>query len=66
MHWFKRRHPELIVRSLQGLETARAKALCLENVSTLYDNVENLFALHNYPPECIWNCDESIAQASNV
>jgi hypothetical protein len=53
MRWFKRRHLELTVRSSQGLETTRARALCPQNVSTLYDNVENHSALYNYPPECI-------------
>ena len=66
MRWFKRRHPELTIRASQGLEIARAKALCPENVKSLYDNLEQLYNLHHYPPERIWNCDESGAQAGNV
>ena len=66
MRWFRHRHPELTVRAAQGLESARARALCPENVQTLYENLERLFTLHNYPPERIWNCDESGAQAGNV
>ena len=66
MCWFKQRHPELTVRSLQGLESARARALCPQNVSTLYDNLESLYAMHNFPPKRIWNCDESSAHASDV
>ena len=66
MRWFRHRHPELTVRVAQGLESARARALCPENVQTLYENLERLFTLHNYPPERIWNCDESGAQAGNV
>ena len=63
MRWFRRRHPELSIRSAQGLETARAQALCPENVESLYNNLSELYSLHNYPPERIWNCDESGAQA---
>lgn len=39
MRWFRRRHPELTLRASQGLESARARALCPENVQTLYDNL---------------------------
>lgn len=66
MRWFKHRHPELTIRASQGLESARAKALCPENVQSLYDNLDELYNLHHYPPERIWNCDESGAQAGNV
>ena len=66
MRWFKRRHPELTIKASQGLESARAKALCPENVKSLYNNLEQLYNLHHYPPERIWNCDESGAQAGNV
>ena len=66
MRWFKQRHPKLIVRSLKGLESARTRALCSQNVSTLYDNLESLYAMHNYLPKRIWNCDESGAQVGNI
>lgn len=66
MRWFRHCHPELTVRAAQGLESARALALCPENVQTLYENLERLFTLHNYPPERIWNYDESWAHAGNV
>ena len=65
MRWFKIRHPELTIRAAQGLESARAKALCPENVQSLYKNLERLYGEHNYPPERIWNYDESGAQAGN-
>lgn len=65
MRWFRHRHPELTVRAAQGLESARARALCPENVQTLYGNLERLYNMHKYPPERIWNCDESSAQAGN-
>jgi hypothetical protein len=66
MRWFRRRHPELTVRTAEGLESARARALCPENVQSLYDNLTELYNLYNYPPERIWNCDESGAQAGNM
>jgi hypothetical protein len=41
MRWFKQRHLELTLRAAQGLESARAKVLqCLENVQSLYENLE--------------------------
>ena len=42
---------------------ARAKELCAENIEMFYKNLEDLYAKHQYPPEHIWNCDESGAQA---
>ena len=63
MRWWMKRHPQLILRVSQALDTARAKGLCAENVSSLYDNLESLYSLHQYPPSRIWNCDESGAQA---
>ena len=66
MRWFQNRHPELIVRASQALESARARALCPENVATLYDNLQQLYEEYQYPPERIWNCDESSAQAGIV
>jgi hypothetical protein len=53
MRWFKRRHPKFTVRSLKGLENARVRALCPQNVSTLYDNLESVYTMHNYPLERI-------------
>ena len=63
MRWFKRRHPELTLRASQVLETARAKGLCESNVASFYNNLEELYKDHTYPAECVWNCDESGAQA---
>ena len=60
--WFKKRHPNLALRQSQGLDVARAKDLCLANVSTFFANLQELYEKHDYPPERIWNCDESGAQ----
>ena len=63
VRWFKKRHPDLTMRQSQGLEFARAKGLCAENVASFYNNLEQAYETQNYPPERIWNCDESGAQA---
>jgi hypothetical protein len=63
LRWFRIRHPELTLRSSQGLEVNRAKNLCPQNVASLYGNLQILYAQHCYPPDHIWNCDESGAQA---
>lgn len=61
---FKGRHPELATRRSQGLEVARARALCPATADTLYTNLEYLYSSYNYPPSRIWNCDESGVQAA--
>jgi hypothetical protein len=50
----------------QALEAARARGLCKENVQSFYDNLNELYTLHKYPPERIWNCDESGTQAGRT
>ena len=62
VQWFKKRHPALALRQSQGLDVVRAKGLCPENLETFYKNLEDLYAKYQYPPEHIWNCDESGAQ----
>ena len=61
---FLSRHPEIASRRSQGLEVARARSLCPATAETLYGNLETLYKTHNYPPNHIWNCDESGVQAS--
>jgi hypothetical protein len=63
MRGWRHRHPELILRVSQALETARARGLCKDNVKTFYDNLETLYNLHSYTPNRVWNCDKSGAQA---
>jgi hypothetical protein len=63
LRWFRRRHPELTLRSSQGLEVNRAKNLCPENVASLFGNLQILYAQHSYAPDHIWNCDETGIQA---
>jgi hypothetical protein len=61
--WFRRRHPNITLRSSQGLEIARARGLCPANVATLYGNLASLYAEHSYAPDHIWNSDETGAHA---
>jgi hypothetical protein len=61
LRWFRKRHPELLLRLSQGLDAGRARGLCPENVSTFYDNLESMMQ-RGYEPSYIWNCDESGAQ----
>ena len=65
MRGWKRRHPELSVRTSQALEVARAKGLCELNVRNFYNNLEALCAMNEYSLDRIWNCDEIGAQAGN-
>jgi hypothetical protein len=63
MKWFRCRHPELTFRSSQGLDIARARGLCPENVATFYHNLRTMYEEHQYPPSHLWNCDKTGAQA---
>ena len=60
---FRIRHPEIATRRSQGLDVSRARALCPIIAESLYENLEQLYSAHNYPPGHIWNCDESGVQA---
>lgn len=62
MRGWRRRHPELSVRTSQALEVARAKGLCDENVRSFYNKLEAMYAIHKYSPNRIWNYDETGAQ----
>ena len=64
LRWWQCQHLELSLRTSQALDIARARGLCAENVKSFYDNLNEMYNLHEYPPKRIWNCDESGAQAS--
>ena len=61
---FCSRHPEISSRRSQGLEVARAGALCSITIENLYANLERLYT--DYPPTHIWNCDESDVQVGRA
>ena len=58
LQWWQRRHPKLTLRALYALGIARARGLCEENVKSFYDNLQELYTLHDLP-ERIWNCNKS-------
>ena len=41
---------------------ARARALYLATIETLYSNLECLYTSYNYPTNHIWNCDDLYVQ----
>jgi hypothetical protein len=41
----------------------RARGLCPSSAASLYCNLEKLYNSFKYPPNHIWNCDESGIQA---
>jgi hypothetical protein len=63
IEWFQNHQCELPVQRPQGLEIARARRLCPEVANTLYNNLQNLYNIHNYQPSYILNTDESGAKA---
>ena len=60
--WFRKRHPNLTLRNSEGLEFSRTRGLCPENERSFYNNLKQLYSKENYPPERIWNSDETGAQ----
>ena len=63
---FRDRHPQLVLRQLQGLNYKRARALNLWNIAQFNTNLESLYFEHNYDPKCIWNIDEFGCQTSQI
>jgi hypothetical protein len=63
LRWFRHRHPQLVLRSVQGLEVNRARNLCPENVESFHHNLKSQYVEYNYDANHVWNCDESGAQA---
>jgi hypothetical protein len=63
LKWFRKRHPELVLRLAQGLDTNKAKKLNAGTVSTFYNNLKELLDKHQYEPAQIWNADETGCQA---
>ena len=62
LQWFWKRHLEIPLCVLQGLDVGKAEELCPKHVLTFYDNLE-IMLQRGYEPNYIWNCDESEMQA---
>ena len=58
-YWFMKRHPHLVLRIPQGLETTRARAMNPITVQGFYSNLLKLYKIYAYSPSHIWNVDES-------
>ena len=58
------RHLQLVLRVLQGLDYKRARTVNPTTVAQLYSNLESLYEKHCYPPNCVWNVDETSCQPS--
>ena len=63
LRWFRYHHPELMLRSAQGLEEGRARALTPSNFASFYKNLEEGYDRHKYHVAYSWNAEESGAQA---
>lgn len=63
LRWFRSRHPDLALRTPQGLDQNREKALNEVNVKTFYKNLQELYSSRSYQASHIWNVDKSGAQA---
>ena len=63
LKWFKRKHPQLVLRILQAFDVNRAKGLCLPMVAKFYENLQNIYMEQEFQPTHIWNVDESEANA---
>jgi hypothetical protein len=50
LKWFRKRHPELVLRLAQGLDTNMAKNVNAGTVSTFYNNLKELLDKHQYEP----------------
>jgi hypothetical protein len=59
IRWFRKRHSDLSMRNSQGLEFARARRLCHKNMESFYANLAEVYQRYKYPPDHIWNSDES-------
>ncbi|KAH9292038.1 hypothetical protein KI387_042776 [Taxus chinensis] len=60
---FKKRHPDLTLRTAEGLDKDRAVCLRPSIVSSFYINLSKAYEANPYGPNRIWNCDETGLQA---
>lgn len=58
---FKKRHPQLVLRTKEGLDKDKALNIHPIVVSRLYDTLSSAYAYekHSYTPDYIWSCDKT-------
>ncbi|KAH9291752.1 hypothetical protein KI387_043059, partial [Taxus chinensis] len=59
---FRKRHPDIVLRTAEGLERDRAIGLRPEVVSKFYEKLASIY-INSYGAGKIWNCDETGIQA---
>jgi len=59
LHRFRTRHPEIQGVWARNIERARHQAMSVEAVKTWFEAVTELCLQHQYPPQRIYNMDES-------
>ena len=64
LKWFLHRHPEISLRSPQGLDQKRARALNPNTTRRFYENLSKLYEEHQYKACQVWNLDENGAMAN--
>jgi len=60
---FKKRHPNLVLHTTEGLDRDKALNLGLAIVSKFYNTLSSAYEQHSHAPDHIWNCDETGLQA---
>ena len=65
-YWFQQRHPHLVLRRPEDLDTARAKGLSKEICDQFYRFLTNIYDEGRYPPSRIWNADETGLSAAQT
>ena len=64
LKWLLHRHPKISLRSLQGLDQKRARALNPNTTRRFYENLSKLYEEHQYKACQVWNLDESGAMTN--
>lgn len=63
---FMSRHPRLSYRKPENTSIARAAAFNKANVAPFFKNYAKVQVKYNFPPNRIWNTDETVLQAPKV